>query len=68
MTSYATYSYEETGHLTLLSQKVNYVGLRNLHIRVVHAQIYCYMSFQKTEVQIRSFIKLKPLFYHCLFI
>jgi hypothetical protein len=65
MTSYAIYSYEETSHLTLLSQKVNDVELRNLHIRVAHAQIYWYVSFQKTEVQIRSFNKLKQLFYHC---
>jgi hypothetical protein len=50
MTSYAIYSYEEMSHLTLLSQKVIYVGLRNLHIRVAHAQIYCYVSFQKTEI------------------
>jgi hypothetical protein len=64
MTSYARYSYEEKSHLTLLSQKVNDVGLRN-HIRVAHAQICCYVSFQKTEVQIRSFNKLKQLFYHC---
>jgi hypothetical protein len=66
MTSYARYSYEETSHLTLLSQRVIDVGLQNLNIRgVAHAQIYCYVSFQKTEVQIRSFNKLKQLFYHC---
>jgi hypothetical protein len=63
MTLYARYSYEETSHLTLLSKKVNDVGLRNLHIRVAHVQIYCYVSFQKTEVQIRisliGFIKLQ---------
>jgi hypothetical protein len=41
MTSYARYSYEETmSHLTLLSQKVNDVGLLILRIRVAHAQIY----------------------------
>jgi hypothetical protein len=39
MTSYAIYSYEEASRLTLLSQKVNDVGLRNLHIRVAHAQM-----------------------------
>jgi hypothetical protein len=65
MTSYAIYSYEQTSHLTLLSQKVNDVELRNLHICVAHAQIYCYVSFQKKELQIRSFNKLKQLFYHC---
>jgi hypothetical protein len=58
------YSYEEASHLTLQSQKVNDVELRNLHIRVAHAEIYCHVSFHKTEVQIRSFKKLKQLFYH----
>jgi hypothetical protein len=67
MTSYAIYFYEETNYLTLLtvSQRVIDVGLRNLHIRVVHSQMYCYVSFQKTEVKIRSFNKLKQIFYHC---
>jgi hypothetical protein len=65
MSSYVRYSYEETSHLTLLSQKVNDVGLRNLHIRVAHAQICYYVSFQETEVRIRIFNKLKQLFYHC---
>jgi hypothetical protein len=50
MTSYALYSYEETSHLTLITQKVIDVGLRNLHIRVSHAQISWYVSFKKTEV------------------
>jgi hypothetical protein len=65
MTSYATYSYEETSYLTLLSQKVNDAGLRILRIRVDHTQIYCYVSFQKIEVQFRRFNKLKQLFHHC---
>jgi len=52
MTCHMLYILEETSHLTLLSQKVNDAGFRNLYIRVVHGQIYCYVSFQKTEVQI----------------